>query len=87
MYVYGCGVCGIEVQERRKISQMNDPLACPLCGENCSRSITVFSIGSGLKSEPTAHSPTHVAPKRDHRAGCSCCVPRAKKATTPEPTR
>ena len=78
MYVYACGSCGIEVQERRKMSQIDDPLACPLCSQNCSRAITAFSIGSGFKEA----APASDKPKRAHRVGCPCCVPRAPKKAT-----
>ncbi len=75
MYVYGCPSCGIEVEERRPISRIDDPVICPICGDGCSRSVTTFAIGSSFKEQ----APVSMMTKRAHRAGCPCCVPRAPK--------
>ena len=46
-YVYKCPECEVEVEERRKMSQADDPLDCPLCGALLVRGITTFMFNSG----------------------------------------
>ena len=74
IYVYTCASCTLEIEERRPISKADDPIACPICQENCSRSITTFSIGSGRREKDPA-----ATPKRTHRACCPCCSPQPPK--------
>jgi len=38
-----CPECGVEIEERRAAEQMDDPLACPLCGAHCRR-LTNFAV-------------------------------------------
>jgi putative FmdB family regulatory protein len=69
-YVYKCPDC--EVEERRKMSQADDPLDCPLCGELLVRGITTFMFNSGRSAPPT--KPT-APPASQHGSGCPCCYP------------
>ena len=83
LYVYTCPSCGIEVEELRSISKMNDPMACPICQGNCSRDVALFSLGGDTRDAISERGEVGYTPSKRHRAGCPCCVPmnpRAKPA-------
>lgn len=71
-YVYKCALCAIEVEEQRKMSQANDPLACPLCGEMLSKAITPFAMTVG---HAAAVQPTSTPSPMSHGRNCGCCTP------------
>lgn len=75
IYVYKCPDCDIEVEERRKMSQADDPLACPFCGDLLVRGITSFMVNTG---RGTAVSPSETQPTA-HAAGCPCCYPSTRR--------
>ncbi len=75
-YVYKCPDCEVEVEERRKMSQADDPLDCPLCGTLLVRGITTFMFNSGRSAPPT-EMPT--APIARHSNGCLCCYPAPRR--------
>ena len=69
-YVYKCPDCEVEVEERRKMSQADDPLDCPLCDTLLVRGITTFMFNSGRPAPATETSQPTTA---RHSSGCSCC--------------
>ncbi len=71
-YVYRCPSCEIQVEERRKMSQADEPLDCPLCGERLVRGITSFMFSKGRS---TAVSPADKPSPSTHSASCPCCYP------------
>lgn len=77
-YVYKCLDCEVEVEERRKMSQADDPLNCPLSGTLLVRGITTFMFNSGQPAPPIE---TPTPPVTRHSDGCPCCypVPRRRK--------
>jgi putative FmdB family regulatory protein len=75
MYVYVCPACRVEVEERRAISQIDDPAACPICSGDCVRGITTFSLGGETAESIADRGGAFYTPKRGHRVGCPCCVP------------
>lgn len=76
-YVYRCSACEIEVEERRKMSQTDDPLDCPFCGARLVRGITSFMFNTGRSAAALAsESQTAV---RTHTAGCPCCYPLTRR--------
>jgi putative FmdB family regulatory protein len=70
-YVYRCPECEIEVEERRKMSQADDPLDCPFCGAALVRGITSFMFNTGRGAAAPAQENQTAA--RTHVAGCPCC--------------
>lgn len=77
-YVYKCPDCEVEVEERRKMSQADDPLDCPLCGALLVRGITTFMFNSGRATPGPEPSLPAAAP---HRLNCPCCYPRPRRRT------
>ena len=71
-YVYRCPSCEIQVEERRKMSQADDLLDCPLCGEALVRGITSFMFNTGRS---TAVTPPPTPAQSTHSASCPCCYP------------
>lgn len=71
-YVYRCPECEVEVEERRKMSQADDPLDCPLCDTLLVRGITTFMFNSGRATPPNEPA---VPAASQHDSGCPCCYP------------
>ncbi|MDJ0756004.1 MAG: zinc ribbon domain-containing protein [Ardenticatenaceae bacterium] len=71
-YVYKCPECEVEVEERRKMSQADDPLDCPLCGGQLVRGITTFMFNRGRAAPAPETSLSTAAP---HGRSCPCCYP------------
>lgn len=76
IYVYKCPDCEVEVEERRKMSQADDPLDCPLCGTLLVRGITSFMFNSGRTAPTQEPSLPTAAP---HGLNCPCCYPRPRR--------
>ncbi|MBE7533738.1 MAG: zinc ribbon domain-containing protein [Chloroflexi bacterium] len=71
-YVYRCRSCEVEVEAQRKMSQADDPLGCPLCGETLLRGITSFMLNTGRGTAvPDATPPA--TNTISHGVGCPCC--------------
>ncbi|MBI4720885.1 MAG: zinc ribbon domain-containing protein [Chitinivibrionia bacterium] len=47
MYEYKCSKCEIVFSELRKITERNDPIACPHCGGEASAILSMFAQGKG----------------------------------------
>ena len=75
-YVYRCPDCGVEVEERRKMSQADAPLNCPLCTSLLERTITSFMFNSGRAAPPAE---TSTQPVARHGHGCPCCYPTPRR--------
>jgi putative FmdB family regulatory protein len=76
-YVYRCPECEIEVEERRKMSQADDPLGCPFCGATLVRGITSFMFNTGRSAAAPVQENRTAA--RTHVAGCPCCYPATRR--------
>jgi putative FmdB family regulatory protein len=70
VYDYECASCGA-FEAVRRISERDDPAACPECGATAAR----VTVGA-----PTIGGPAPVFGAEDtgsygmrHRGGCSCC--------------
>jgi putative FmdB family regulatory protein len=89
-YDYSCNDCG-DFSALRPMSERNDPLACPTCGEIAQRvmssSPALASMNSLARSahatnERAAHAPkTSAEYAASHGAGCSCCSGKASRST------
>lgn len=80
-YLYKCLDCEIEIEEKRPMSQANDPLPCPLCGELCVRGITSFSVvNRGRAPAPSTGDNAAAPPWTSHGANCFCCTPRQRRS-------
>lgn len=75
-YVYKCPDCAVEVEERRKMSQADDPLDCPLCGTLLVRTITTFMFNSG---RPALATETSLPTAERHGSSCPCCYPVTRR--------
>ncbi len=82
LYIYTCPACRVEVEELRSISKINDPVPCPVCQGPCTRDIALFSLGGDTRDAISDRGEVGYAPrsKRQHRAGCPCCVPMNPRA-------
>lgn len=80
-YLYKCLDCEIEIEEKRPMSQANDPLPCPLCGEMCVRGITSFRVVSRGRTAPPSTGDNAAAPSPlTHAANCFCCTPKQRRS-------
>ncbi|MCE7949174.1 MAG: zinc ribbon domain-containing protein [Chloroflexi bacterium CFX4] len=75
LYVFICPECAIEIEERRSVEAVDDPLACPLCGMPCQRQMTFASFFTRRSEMPP---PIENAPRRTHPANCVCCASPSK---------
>lgn len=79
MYDYSCAACG-DFSAQRRISERNEPLACPLCGKaSARREVSAPALAQMDAATRQAHQRNEQAswePKQSskgHGAGCSCC--------------
>lgn len=53
-YEYKCQDCGHKFEELRKMSEMDDGIACPKCGSNnTKRELSAFCTGGGTTTQPS----------------------------------
>lgn len=74
LYCYVCPVCGIEIEERRPVERIDEPLNCPLCGALCTRQVNLAATFFTRGAPP----PEAAAPQRAHPRNCPCCLPPPK---------
>lgn len=67
-YDYDCGRCG-PFSESHPMAEFDLPQACPSCGDQAPRALTLPAIG-GAPTEETATA----TPFRSHAGGCACCA-------------
>ncbi|GBD10892.1 hypothetical protein HRbin23_00542 [bacterium HR23] len=66
LYEYRCTVCGNRFERLRPFSQVNEPAACPDCGGESRRLLSVFSaFSAGASGETQAIAGT---------GGCAGCA-------------
>jgi putative FmdB family regulatory protein len=80
LYVYNCADCDLEMEVKRPIAEMDAPLECPVCGQQCER---VLALGFGIGGRPASPEggaietgpgdPNRGFFKKLHRPGCPCC--------------
>ena len=89
-YDYSCDACG-PFTTVRPMLEYALPMDCPGCGQSSPRALlqvpALAVMGAGQRrahatNERSAHAP-RLASSGAHRAGCSCCSPKAK-TTKPE---
>lgn len=68
-YSYICAEHG-KFTAQRPMAEFAGPCACPQCGADCSRQLSLAMKGSGAAEQSM---PKAAAPNRPHTAGCSCC--------------
>jgi putative FmdB family regulatory protein len=79
-YAYDCPRCG-GFDEDRPLAEYDLPAACPGCGQESPRALTLpqFATMDGVRrvaaatNERSANAPRST---RSHGGGCACCAPR-----------
>lgn len=70
LYEYRCRTCDETFEERRPMSQANDPATCPHGHDGAVRMLSVFASVGGGNSAPSASAPRPSG--GGCGAGCGC---------------
>ncbi len=63
------------------MARFDEPCDCPECGQPSPRQLSVAALGMGA---PLATGPAPATASRQHRVGCGCCTPPARKGLKAE---
>jgi putative FmdB family regulatory protein len=78
LYVYSCGECEIELEERRPAWRAEEPVECPICHRLCTRELSTFATRRREQEPPTFPLLWRTTPTR-HSLDCECCGPSRRR--------